>query len=641
MDLYSAVRRLERPFRFEVGEDPEAPLDARGMIGDGVTCALVRVDGAIDWLCMPRFDSPTVFAGLLDRTRGGTSAVTPVKRPFTSLQAYDPGTNVLETIFIVPGQGAARVVDFMPWSNDPRASIHEIHRRIEGLEGRVEIELTFDPRFDYGRDVPALDVDTHGVLARGRAGERFVAVGAPAPWTPRAAGGVAQRISLGAGERRWMVLSWDAIAPEPIARYRSFEHLRETRRAWREWSNRLNYDGPWRHHVLRSALCLKLLTYAPSGAMVAAATTSLPEWIGGQRNWDYRFTWVRDASFAIRAENLLGYNDEAREFFHFVRDAVDVERGLDIMYTIDGGPVPEEQALPHLAGYRGSGPVRIGNGARTQVQLDTTGALVDAAHLYERFGNALTLRSWRKIRALVENARAAVGRPDHGIWEPRNGPRHNVHSKAMLWVALDRGAGIAGAFGNRELCNAWTVDAARLRSDILSHGLDPTGSHFVAAYGDTHVDAALLTLPLYGLIAEDDPRLAATVARIRDELGRGPLLYRYRHDVDDGVGGAEGAFVLCGFWLAEVLALMGRIDEAQEVFVAHAQASNHAGLLAEEIDPRTGTQLGNFPQSFSHLGLINAALRIDLALRLRDEGSHQSPHLVSNVLRRTSRESRR
>lgn len=641
MDLYSAVRRLGRPFQFEVGEDAEAPLDARGMIGDGTTVALVRVDGAIDWLCMPRFDSPTVFAGLLDRERGGTTAITPVKRPFTSLQAYDPGTNVLETVFMVPSQGAVRIVDFMPWSNDPRASIREIHRRIEGLEGRVELELSFDPRFDYGRDPADLDIQQHGVLARGRAGERFVAVATSAPWTRRPSGGVAQHVSIAAGERRWMVLSWDAVAPEPIARYRSFEHLRVTRRAWRTWSNRLSYDGPWRHHVLRSALCLKLLTYAPSGAMVAAPTTSLPEWIGGQRNWDYRYAWVRDASFAIRAENLLGYVDEAREFFHFVRDAVDVERGLDIMYAVDGGRVPDEEVLAHLRGYRGCAPVRIGNAAHSQVQLDTTGALVDAAHLYERFGNALTLRSWRKIRALVEGARGWLDRPDHGIWEPRSAPRHNVHSKTMLWVALDRGAGIASAFGERDLADTWTIDAARLRSEILQRGLDPTGSHFVTAYGDRHVDAALLTLPLYGLITEDDPRLAATVARIRDELADGTLLYRYRHTTDDGVGGAEGAFVLCGFWLAEVLALMGRLDEAQEVFVSHVRASNHCGLLAEEIDPRTRTQLGNFPQSFSHLGLINAALRIDLGLRLRDEGSHEVPHLISNVFRRASRDSRR
>lgn len=629
MDLYSAAQRFERPFRFLPGEDPELPLDARAMIGDGMTCALVRVDGAIDWLCMPRFDSPSVFGGLLDRERGGMTAVTPVQRPFSSWQAYDQDTNVLETLFEVPGQGAVRLVDFMPWSDDPRASIHEIHRRIEGLDGEVELELIFDPRFDYGRDVPELDVREHGVLAQSRRGERLVTATGIGTWQRRPQGGVSQRIKIRARERRWMVLSWDALHPEPLARYRSFEHLRVTRRAWRAWAARLEYDGPWRHHVLRSALCLKLLTYAPTGAMVAAATTSVPEWIGGSRNWDYRYAWVRDASFAIRAENLLGYAHEAREFFYFIRDAVDTTRGLEIMYTIDGGRVPDEEHMTHLRGVHGSQPVRIGNGARDQIQLDIVGALVDAAHLYERFGNSLTLRSWRKIRQIVESARMLVHEPDHGIWEPRSGRRHNVHSKMMMWLALDRGAGIARAFGDVEAEHAWTDHASRLREEILARGLDPTGRYFVSTYEGSATDGALLTIPLYGLVPDDDPRLAATVARVRAELGDGPYVRRYADVNADGVGGPEGAFVLCGFWLAEALALLGRIDEAAEIFVAHTRATNHVGLLAEMIDPSTHRQLGNFPQSFSHLGLINAALRIDRALRLRDEGSAAPPHLTS------------
>ena len=633
MDLYSAARRLERPFQFAPGEDAELPLDARGLIGDGMSCALVRVDGAIDWLCLPRFDSPSVFAALLDREQGGLTAITPRQRPFSSLQAYDPGTNVLETVFTVPGQGTLRLVDFMPWSDDPRAGIHEIHRKIEGLEGSVELDLVFDPRFDFGRDRPQLDIGPNGVLACGKRGERFAAIATHTAWQPRPEGGVRQRIRVAAGERLWMVLSWDSIDPEPLARYRSWEHLRVTRRAWRDWSSRLTYDGPWRHHVLRSALLLKLLTYSPSGAMVAAPTTSLPEWIGGTRNWDYRYAWVRDASFAIRAESLLGYTDEAREFFYFVRDAVVVSRGLDVMYAVDGQQVPDETELAHLAGYRGSRPIRIGNGARDQLQLDTVGALVDAAHLYERFGNSLTLRSWRKIRAAIHAACERMHEPDDGIWEPRSGRRHNVHSKLLTWVALDRGAGIAAAFGDHALRIEWLDKAAQLRAEILARGLDPTGSHFVAAYGDDHVDASLLSLPLYGLVDEHDPRLARTVERIRADLGTGSFVHRYKYD--DGVGGAEGAFVLCGFWLAEVLALMGKLDEAQRVFVDHVNASNHVGLLAEELDPTSLQQLGNFPQSFSHLGLINAALRIDLALRLRDEGSDQAPHLVTGIHRRS------
>ncbi len=625
------ARRLGRPFHFLPGEAPELPLDARAIIGNGLTTALVRVDGVIDWLCLPRFDSPSVFAGLLDRERGGHTAVSPTARPFSSVQAYDPGTNVLETMFTVPSQGIARVLDFMPWDNDPRAGIHEIHRRVDVLEGQVDLEIVFDPRFDYGREPAVMQPYPAGISARGPQGQRLAAVSNREHWQARPEGGVRQRFALRRGESVWLVLSWGDEDPEPVAHYRSYERLRVTRRAWRAWSSRLHYDGPWRHHVERSALCMKLLTYAPTGAMVAAPTTSLPEWIGGPRNWDYRYSWIRDTSFAIRAVNLLGYAAEAREFFYFARDAVDLERGLDVMYAVDGQRVPEELELTHLRGHRGSVPVRIGNGARDQLQLDTVGALVDAAHLYERFGHSLTLSSWRKIRAVIQALRLRLHEPDDGIWEPRSGRRHNVHSKLMSWVALDRGAGLAKAFGDNALHKQLVQEASQTHAEIHARGLDVTGDHFVAAYGANHVDAALLTLPLYGLVEPTDPRFVRTVARIQAELASGSFVYRYKYD--DGVAGEEGAFGLCGFWLAEVLAMAGRVDEAAAVFVDHVNASNHVGLLAEEIDPRTGEQLGNFPQAFSHLGLINAALRIDLALRLRNEGIRGEPHLMSGIHR--------
>jgi len=634
MDILSAARHLTRPFVFTADDRSAAdPIGAHGLIGDGSTAALVRVDGAIDWLCLPRFDSPSVFGALLDPDRGGITWIRPSGDAFETVQRYDPDTNVLETLFHVPGKGSVRLTDFMPWSNDPRASIHEVHRRLQCVDGALDMEVLFDPRFDYGRCVPRIDLGEHGVIASGERGERLAAVaGSGSEWHRRPNGGVETTVRLRSGDQRWVVLSWDAPQPEPLSAYRPVDHLRSVRTRWREWAAQLRYDGPWRHHVMRSALSLKLLIYAPTGAMVAAPTTSLPEWIGGERNWDYRYAWARDAAMAIRATNLIGFTAEAAEFFHFVRDAVDVQDGLGVMYGIDGSTVPGESELTHLAGYAGSRPVRIGNDARHQLQLDSAGAVVDAAHLFEHFGGTLTLRAWRKLVNVVERVREGWRRPDHGIWEPRVGRRHHVHSKMMSWLALDRGSSLAAAFGDRTLHDLWRVSAAEVHADICTHGLAPEGDRFVGAYGDPYPDAALFLMSVHGFLDDADPRMVRTVDWVRRELADGPFIRRY--GVSDGVDGHEGAFLVCGFWLAEALALQGRLDEALDTFNAHVGATNHLGLLAEEIDPSTGALLGNFPQAFSHLGLINAATRLDLGIRLRDEGSTRSPHLIGEIARR-------
>ncbi|MEM8608196.1 MAG: glycoside hydrolase family 15 protein [Myxococcota bacterium] len=627
MDLYSAAKRLNRPFVFENDASRrKLTIADHGLIGDGFSAALVRADGTIDWLCLPKFDSPSVFASLLDEENGGFTSVMPTAYPFESLQRYDPGTNVLETLFRVPREGTIRLTDYMPWADDPRLAIHEVHRRIQCVEGEVKVQVVFDPRFDYGRGDVRFDIRGRSAMATGANGERLVAVlGGAGAWEKRPEGGVRAIFTLKAGERCWLVISWNAGESESILAYRPYELLRTTRNRWRDWSRSLQYDGPWRHHVIRSGLLLKLLMYAPTGAMVAAPTTSLPEWIGGVRNWDYRFTWTRDTAMAVRAANLLGCDREARDFFHFVRDTLEGDSQLHIMYAVDGGRVPDEATLEHFAGFKGSRPVRIGNGARDQLQLDTAGALLDAAYVYERGGGSLTVRGWRKLRDVVENVVQTWAEPDHGIWEPRGGVRHNVHSKLMSWLALQRGAELAPLFGDMGLQRDWVRIADQLHQELCSRGLDPSGRRFVAAYDHEHPDASLLLLPIHGFLPPNDERVLRTVEWIRTTLGDDPFLYRYR--TDDGVGGEEGAFVLCGFWLAEALAMAGDVEEAQRVFVAHAEASNHLGLLAEEIDPSSGELLGNFPQAFSHLGLINAAARIDLALRLRDEGSAQVPEV--------------
>ncbi|MDD9968095.1 MAG: glycoside hydrolase family 15 protein, partial [Myxococcales bacterium] len=416
MDLFSASLRYAKPFRFGTSDpEPELPIASRGLIGDGHTAALVRPDGIIDWLCFPRFDSPSVFGGILDPKHGGITGIRPEAPRFDSLQAYDPDTNVLETLLMVPNEGVIRLTDFMPWNDDPRACIHEVHRRVECRDGSVALNIIFDPRFGYGASETTVERREHGVIARSGAESIVIVVGHNVAWHDRPGGGVQATVHLRKGEHCWVILSWDAPDPEPLTAYRPFEQLRATRHHWRHWASQLEYDGPNRHHVMRSALALKLMIYGPTGAMVAAPTAALPEWLGGERNWDYRFTWSRDTAMGIRAANRIGYSREAREFFHFMRDALQANPELQVMYAVTGDPVPEERELSHLRGYADSRPVRIGNGAKDQLQLDTAGALIDAAFLHEQNGGAIGLRTWRHLRHVVSSVAKNWHRPDHGI----------------------------------------------------------------------------------------------------------------------------------------------------------------------------------------------------------------------------------
>ena len=430
MDLFTASRRLSRAFAVDGGP---LPIHQHAIIGDGYSCALVGTDGSIPWLCLPQFDSPSVFAAILDQQNGGTFRVAPSTTGKTggeSRQAYDDSTNVLQTLFQQDGS-AMVVTDFMPWMGEQHSSLHELHRLLEMREGAMEVEVVFDPRFDYGRGETRVHTTPHGAQADGPNGEVLsVSISPGLRFEPRPQGGVVARFPMPRGKRTWVILSWGSN-PEPTAAHRPFEHLRRTRRFWRSWAARISYDGPWRHDVLRSALTLKLLQFVPTGGMVAAPTTSLPVCPGGRRNWDYRFSWTRDSAMAIRSMNLIGYADEALGFFRFVRDCVDRRGKLDLMVSIDGQDTASEEVLTHLAGHDGSGSVRIGNAASRQVQHDIIGPLLDAVSLYEKTGGILSLRLWREIRHLVDKAVAAIDIPDHGIWEPRSQPSHHVHSKLM------------------------------------------------------------------------------------------------------------------------------------------------------------------------------------------------------------------
>jgi len=612
------------------GSSRYLPIGDYSLIGDMRTCALVSAGGSIDWACFPRFDSPSLFARILDHDVGGHFSIRPVGE-FHSTQWYEEGTNVLVTGF---EQGRARLelLDFMPL--DARRSakgLAEIHRRIEATGGDVEVEVRYRPRFDYGRRTGRLRTRTHGLLATD-GDEESLALSASLPleWKIDTERGEAScRFVIPRGRREWLVLRYDDDEVWPAGDYRSRERLRQTRTSWLDWSSGLRYEGAYRSMVERSALLLKLLIYEPSGAIVAAPTTSLPEEIGGERNWDYRYSWLRDSTFTLFSLHALGKFQELDRYMDYLKRVCRKESDfLQIMYGVGGELRLEEQVLEHLEGYRGSAPVRIGNGAAEQIQTDVYGEVLDSIHIWRR-KHPMTEGMWELVVRLADWVSENWRRPDSGPWEVRTEPRHFVFSKLMCWVALDRavraveeqGAGPESAVGSNSRggpaadVERWRQERAAIRADILEHGWNAEVGAFVQAYGTTDLDAANLVIPIVRFLPADDPRVVSTVRRIRAPLEQGGLthaesglVYRYRSEdgVADGEEG-EGAFCVNTFQLAQVLALQGKIDEAVTVFESVLERASPTGLLAEEIDPATGELLGNYPQAYSHIGLINAA----------------------------------
>jgi GH15 family glucan-1,4-alpha-glucosidase len=584
------------------------------------TAALVSRRGSIDWACLPRFDSPSVFARILDHRIGGHFSVAPAGA-YASTQRYEEGTNVLVTEFR-KGDGRLELIDFMPM--DARRTAHgssEIHRRLAATGADIEVEISFRPAFDYARRRARIRRRAHGLVASDGARHSIaLSTGEPIAWEIDAEGGAARaRFVLPRGRRCWLVLRFDDDEVWPVEEYASRERLKATRTEWLEWSSGLRYEGAYRGMVERSALILKLLIHEPTGAIVAAPTTSLPEEVGGERNWDYRFSWLRDSTFTLFSLYALGKFDELDAYMGYLKKVCRKESDfLQIMYGVGGELRLDEEVLDHLEGYRGSAPVRIGNGAVDQIQIDVYGEVLDSIHI------------WRRKHEMTEGIRELVvrladwvadnwRRPDSGPWEVRSEPRHFVFSKLMCWVALDRAVRAAeelglGSDGSADVVR-WRAERDAVRADILEHGWSEEVGAFVQSYGSRDLDAANLVIPIVRFLPADDPRVVATVERIREPIDRGGLthpgtglVYRYRSA--DGVrdeGAGEGAFCVNTFQLAQVLALQGEIDEAVEVFESVLEHASPTGLLAEEIDPVTGEQLGNYPQAYSHIGLINAA----------------------------------
>jgi GH15 family glucan-1,4-alpha-glucosidase len=581
-----------------------APIEDYALIGDGRTAALVARDGSIDWLCLPNFDSPSVCAAILDADRGGAFELGP-DAPFASARRYIPNTNVLETTFTTD-QGSVRIVDAMPVPDGGLAPMRELVRSIEGLSGMVPMRWRFVPRFAYGRGTPRREM-RYGVPVA-TCGSEAVAVpswnaGTPA-WRD---GAVESRFEIQGGGRALIALSSayaePLVLPGPKA---CASRLEGTIRFWEQWA-RDRYDGPWANAVLRSALVLKMLIFAPSGASVAAPTTSLPEDIGGARNWDYRFCWIRDSNFLIDALLELGCAGEARSlFWWFMQATALTEPEVHVLYKLDGGIGTGERTIG-LRGYRGSRPVRVGNGAVEQAQHDVYGDLLETAWLFSEGHQALD-RDTGIVMARIADYVCDIWRmPDSGIWEVRNGPFHFTHSKVMCWVALDRAARLASR-GELPAAHVdrWTREAAAIRAYVERECWSDRLRSYTRSAGSDDVDASLLVLPIVEYADPRGDRIRGTIDAVNRLLRDGDFVYRYR--ADDGVPGGEGCFLNCSFWLVSALARAGRLDEAGDLMDRLVARANDVGLFAEEGDPRTGAFLGNFPQALVHLALIDAAL---------------------------------
>lgn len=581
-----------------------AGIEDYALLGDLHTAALVSRAGSIDWLCLPRFDSPACFAALLDGDDAGSWRLAPADGDATSARCYRADSLVLETEWHT-ADGTVRVVDCMP----PRGRSADVVRIVEGVSGRVPMRMALKLRFDYGHVVPwvrRLGPDLVGV-----AGPDSVWLRTPVSTRGEHLATVAD-FDITAGQRIPFVLSYGLSyqpRPEPIDADRA---VADTERFWTQWIAGCSYDGPWRAEVRRSLVLLKALTYQPTGGILAAATTSLPEQPGGPRNWDYRYCWLRDATFTLQALLGTGFTAEARAWREWlVRAVAGDPADLQIMYGADGRRRLPEQELPWLKGFERSAPVRVGNAAADQFQLDVWGEVLDGLHLAREAGLPSDYTAWDLQRALLDFLEGNWQEPDNSLWEVRGPRRHFTHSKVMAWAGVDRAVRGVENHGLDGPVDRWRALRERIHAEVCDKGYDTQRNTFTQSYGSANVDAALLLIPRVGFLPWDDPRVRHTVAAVQAELSTDGLLLRYRPEhADDGLPGGEGAFLACSFWLADALSGIGRTDEAIELFRRLVNLRNDVGLLSEEFDPASGRQLGNTPQAFSLVGLVNTARQL-------------------------------
>ena len=599
------------------------PIADYGIIGDLYTIALVGKNGSIDWCCLPRFDSPSVFGAILDDAKGGHFSLAP-KNIETIKQTYLPGTNILLTRFLSQ-QSMTEVTDFMPIGRESGGQTDQDHRQIvrmaQAVRGPAQFRMECQPGFDYARQKAEIEITPDRLSAVFKAPQHTFALKSSQPLT-RDNAGVSAEFILESGQTAAFALRHqgdESVLEAPLS---EDVLLRETMRFWRDWTSHTRYHGRWREMVMRSALILKLLTYRPSGAIVAAPTTSLPEQIGGVRNWDYRCTWVRDAAFSVYSLLRLGYTEEAAAFAGFIQARAREEEQdngpLNVLYGIDGRHDMPELTLDHLDGYRGSKPVRIGNAAAGHLQLDIYGELIDSIYLYDKYSMPLSYEMWCTVDRILNWVAGHWDQPDQSIWEVRGGRQKFTYSRLQCWVALDRGIRLANKRSFPAERNSWEEQRDRIYRFLMTQSWNESIGAFTQHQGSDTVDASVLMMPLMLFVSPNDPRMLSTLERVREELTSDSLVRRYRigKAADDGLPGGEGYFTVCSFWLVEAMARAGQVEEARLLFEKIISFANHLGLLSEEIGA-AGELLGNFPQALTHLGLISAAYALDRALNGR------------------------
>jgi GH15 family glucan-1,4-alpha-glucosidase len=606
-----------------------------GLIGDLQTAALVAIDGTVDWYCCPRFDSPSVFASLLDADHGGYFRIGPDRDDYVTKQLYVPDTAILITRFLTP-DGVGEVHDFMPITDGRATDRHRLIRQLRMVRGTMRFVTDIQPRFDYGRQPHTLELSEEGAVFRAESLQLTVHMtgwsdGSPKPddlTLKRQGDGVRLTRVLREGQTGGIVLESMGGPARHVTPDEVNQLLDETADFWRHWLDGSTYRGRWREMVTRSAMTLKLMTYAPTGGLVAAPTTGLPEQVGGVRNWDYRYTWIRDGSFSVYALLGLGFTEEAAAFTQWLRDRVNEASGHDaaplkIMYRVDGTSDLTEETLDHFEGWRGSRPVRIGNGAADQLQLDIYGEVMDAFLLADTRGVRITHRGWLQMTEFIDWLCDHWDQPDDGIWETRGGRRDFTYGRLQTWVALDRAIRLVTQRGRPGHLTRWISQRDRVYQQIFQRSWNAKVGGFTQYYGSDVLDSSLLLMPLQGFIAPDDPLWLSTLEAIDRELVSDSLVYRYNPSASpDGLAGNEGTFTLCTFWYVEALARAGRLNEARLTFEKMHTYANHLRLYSEEISS-TGEQLGNFPQAFSHLALISAAINLDYQL---DHGAGSLPY---------------